>query len=251
MAVGDCALLGWLGICRSPPGPCRSRRNHRGAFEMTTPTTPAAVRVAFEHDAEPMGFDFFGVPVRDTAGFSFDTDPTRQVFDVSITIVRNELFFDLPKAIRFAMTVNDGPYTIPGFGTIGEEQGLCMPMRPLTEFTLKSTYVPVAYNIKARKIGWRTNIKNQGRNGWTAAGVTGKFVNTNAEDVDRPVLLDAVGLPMFPDKFKVKPNMGTASAAGPVSPPIPWQAGYRVERQGGFVLRFRQYEPVSFEPLLK
>lgn len=24
---------------------------------MTTPTTPAAVRVAFEHDAEPMGFD--------------------------------------------------------------------------------------------------------------------------------------------------------------------------------------------------
>lgn len=218
----------------------------------TTPDNPLEkpirYRTAWESLSETWEVDVDGIPVLNGSAIPFDSDPTREERILVVTIVRNEPFYPITKAVALKDTCNLGGYTIPGLGSISEGQGLLMPIEATSEFEQGSPYVEVAYTFKLREKGWRTRLKNKSAMGY-AGGKLGRFVNAAGQPVGS-ILIHPRGLPIDTNiKVATDPAGIVPLTAEPV-PVNPVPLTYFEEGTNCWFIKFKRFSLASWTELL-
>jgi hypothetical protein len=183
------------------------------------------------------------------AGDPFDPPLTRDVFDLQITITRNEPFFPLAKSMTYRNVVNSQPYTIPAVGQADKGQLLCLPMKMVSPITAQSTYVPVIYTLLAREDGWKFHILNAGFNGWYNAGGTykkGRFKDEFGV-LSAPILLGPDGKPLLSGYTIATPS---GDGATPLANPNPISNAHLGQIKNEWYLNYSRFEELDFANLL-
>lgn len=202
---------------------------------------PASTNEPFDRDAD-------GLPILNSAGDPFESDPTRDVGELLLTITRNESSYDLAKALAFMNKTNDAQFTFPNVGTVEKGQALCKHIRVVEGYKPSASYVRVVYSFGLHEDGFRTRILDQGYNGWyLLAGLkSGKF-HDNEGPRSRPVRLDGQGAPFLSGKFWVNgtelPVAYTTDLAARIA------SGLIEQTPDAFFWRYKKFKSISFNGL--
>jgi hypothetical protein len=187
------------------------------AQEMTVSWEPVEI-------SEPVDTDLDGLPILNSAGFPFKSNPSRPITYLRFKVERNEPYFDIGKFTTYANSVNESAVTISGV-TFAAQHLRCSLIIPSAPYLAESaSFVKMAYIFEAvpylllGEYPFQHRLADIGDDGWYLDGSTKrskKFSNGKGETVS-DVRLDGTGLPLvtpFPD-VKVGDNN-----ADPVTPP--------------------------------
>jgi hypothetical protein len=218
---------------------------------------PELVATSEPMEVEPGSAQDNPLAICDSAGILFNPGPNGEVFDILISITRNEPFYPLQKSLQFKNTTNKGNYTIPQIGTVTDGQLLCLPIRAGEPYTSQSLYVPVIYSLRARIDGWRIRMLDRGYQGWYNDKGTpkrGPFVDLTNTRVSDPVLLNGKGAPLEPNIFKVLSGADLLPKT-PINAPVNKLKGDYIDNSqtpagGAVFLKYRQFRSVLFDGLL-
>jgi hypothetical protein len=215
----------------------------------------------------PVDVDVDGRPIVNTAGDPFEP-PTRRIKFKRLTIVRNELYFNLAKSTTFEDSVNSTAVSLSGVTTVVPNYMLCTSIGPAERYKSTAKYVKMAYQFDimfSKDLGahpWQWAFLNVGRNGWATVGgkkQLGAFAtqpsgaNTTVYAWNQDIRLALTGAPitsLFPDiKVQLNGDGQTTIAYAPETPPSGSTGGQLATEEikvgstlQGYRLFFRQFK---------
>ena len=96
----------------------RTYRARGGSEEENPLEEPPSVSWGFRSYTEPIYRDKDNVPIENSAGDTYDPTITEEVFNLEVTIIRNEVTYDPDLAIEYINTMNDDVVIIAGHSAV-------------------------------------------------------------------------------------------------------------------------------------
>jgi hypothetical protein len=169
----------------------------RGSEPVENPLEePPAVNWGFRSSTEPVYEDRDGNPIANSAGDAFDPTITEEVFNLEVTITRNEETYDADQAAEYINTINDAQTIIAGHTAAKWEARLSEYSAQKAEKNGQEYWV-VTYRVEFNEDTFIREVLDQGlreKDGSTMKKITESVKGVSGKTtITEPVKLDGSG----------------------------------------------------------